>query len=65
MQDVMAQALEVMRNPQDKNHHPAVMRLALTLGVSFYTIEHWRTGRRSIGAATRERLEAIARREHA
>ncbi len=59
MQELVHRALEAFRKADDKNHHPAVMRLALYLGVSFYTVEHWRTGRRPIGAETQNRLDAL------
>lgn len=59
MQELVHRALEAFRKADDKNHHPAVMRLALYLGVSFYTIEHWRTGRRPIGAETKSRLDTL------
>ncbi len=57
--DVLLQALALHRMPDDRSDHNARMRLALALGVSFYTVEHWRTGRRPIGAAMRQELAHI------
>lgn len=59
MDPVLTQALGLLRMPDDRTDHNARMRLALTLGVSFYTVEHWRTGRRPIGAAMKFELETI------
>lgn len=59
MQELVHRALEAFRKADDKNHHPAVMRLALYLGVSFYTVEHWRTGRRPVGTETQHKLDTL------
>lgn len=59
MDELLGRALLRLRAPEDRNEHFARMRLALRLGVSFYTVEHWRTGRRPVGAVMRKAIEAI------
>lgn len=44
--DLIHQALEALRKSDEPSIHRASMRLALMLDVHYYTVEHWRTGRR-------------------
>lgn len=59
MDALLEQVIQCLRRPDDKHEQPARMRLALLLGVNFYTVEHWRTGRRPVGVAMRKELALI------